>query len=150
MATQFSVLSHRICTNAFFCFLVISLRLSSGHRLWRLSSCCSGTASGDPCHFIVQISSHHFSGRRLWRLSFLSCHRKLMKFGHRQWRPFLHTYMQTYTHIPFHFLASHSILIFSLPFWFEIHMCEGAPTNPDSLCLQHVVDFVWSGSGQTG
>ena len=43
-----------------------------------------------------------------------------MKFGHRQWRPFLHTYMQTYTHIPFHFLASHSILFFSLPFWFEI------------------------------
>ena len=31
-------------------------------------------------------------------------------------------------------------------------MCEGAPTNPDSLCLQleHVVDCVWSGSGQTG
>ncbi len=41
------------------------------------------------------ISSHHLSGHRLWRLSFLFCHRLLLKFGATS-GPF----------VPFDFIAS--------------------------------------------
>ena len=47
--------------------------------------CCSGTASGDPWHFI---SLHDFCGHRLWRLSFLLCHTVSCMFGHHQWQLF--------------------------------------------------------------
>ena len=52
-------------------FHLISSHHSLGTACGDTVFCCSGTASGDPCHFI---SPHHFCGHRLWRLSFLVCH----------------------------------------------------------------------------
>ena len=67
-----------MCTICFHC--VISLGTACGDSVF----CCSGTASGDPCHFNLY-------------------HRTMYFCGHRQWR---HFYMSTYIHLSFDFNAT--------------------------------------------
>ena len=91
------------------------------------------------------ISSHHFSGHRLWRLTYIHTSGGWGK----AWGMLgecLHIVGKV------HICFSRCFLCICFVAILVRDMCEGAPTNPDSLCLQleHVVDCVWSGSGQTG
>ena len=67
-----------MCTICFHC--VISLGTACGDSVF----CCSGTASGDPCHFNLY-------------------HRTMYFCGHRQWQ---HCYKSTFIHLSFDFNAT--------------------------------------------
>ena len=113
-----------MCTICFHC--VISLGTACGDSVF----CCSGTASGDPCHFNLYHRTMYFCGHRQWQhcykstfihlsfdfnATFLSGHRLCRRgflFCHRM------TYICTYTFVrighrqwrPFHFILFHRII----------------------------------------